>query len=283
MSKSDPMCVTYTKPFGHNDWVQIHQTECVVNCHDPDFVSKIQMVYRFEQQQPMMFEIYDVDTKNIACLSDHDFLGRATCTLGQIVSSSTKPFSLSLVDRDGRDSGKSGKIILHAEEVIESKNEIVLQFSGVGLLKRKFFFRKRNPFLIVSKYVESDYVATYQTEVIRDTYDPNWKKFSVPISSFCNGDEDRTIKIVCSDWRSDGNHVFLGEFHTTLGELRETWESGGKRGFVLTKPKKTKKSNRKCGRIFLDYYEKRPIYTFLDYINGGTQIHCSVAIDFTCE
>ena len=43
------------------------------------------MPYYFEEQQHLMFEMYDLDSKSIR-LADHDFIGRARCTLGQIVS-----------------------------------------------------------------------------------------------------------------------------------------------------------------------------------------------------
>jgi hypothetical protein len=43
------------------------------------------MSYYFEEQQHLMFEVYDLDSNSIR-LADHDFIGRCRCTLGQIVS-----------------------------------------------------------------------------------------------------------------------------------------------------------------------------------------------------
>jgi hypothetical protein len=43
------------------------------------------MAYYFEEQQHLMFEMYDLDSHSPR-LSDHDFIGRCLCTLGQIVS-----------------------------------------------------------------------------------------------------------------------------------------------------------------------------------------------------
>jgi hypothetical protein len=80
------MCVTYIQPFGESTWVEFHRTEVVYNSHDPDFASKVQMSYRFEERQPLKFEIYDVDSPNPS-LEEHDFLGVAICSLGQIISS----------------------------------------------------------------------------------------------------------------------------------------------------------------------------------------------------
>jgi len=86
LSKSDPMCVTYIQPFGESRWVEFHRTECIENTHEPDFASKVQMPYRFEEQQLLKFEVYDIDSSS-SNLEDHDFLGVAACNLGQIISS----------------------------------------------------------------------------------------------------------------------------------------------------------------------------------------------------
>lgn len=85
LSKSDPICVTYIQPFGTRDWREYHRTEVIKDNHNPDFVSKVVLQYRFEEQQPLKFEIYDIDS-NSRNLDDHDFLGFAVCNLGQIVS-----------------------------------------------------------------------------------------------------------------------------------------------------------------------------------------------------
>jgi hypothetical protein len=66
--------------------MEFHRTEVIYNTHEPDFASKVQMPYRFEEQQLLKFEIYDVDSSN-PNLEEHDFLGVATCSLGQIISS----------------------------------------------------------------------------------------------------------------------------------------------------------------------------------------------------
>ena len=86
LSKSDPMCVTYIQPFGESRWVEFHRTEVIENSHEPEFASKVQISYRFEEQQLLKFEAYDVDSSS-PNLEYHDFLGVAACSLGQIISS----------------------------------------------------------------------------------------------------------------------------------------------------------------------------------------------------
>lgn len=43
------------------------------------------MQYRFEEQQLLKFEVYDIDSANLNDLSEHDFLGMASATLGQVI------------------------------------------------------------------------------------------------------------------------------------------------------------------------------------------------------
>lgn len=79
------MCVAFIQPFGQKRWVEIFRSEVIINNHDPDFTKKIQLPYRFEEQQNLKFDIYDVDSDS-SDLRDHDFLGAASCSLGQIIS-----------------------------------------------------------------------------------------------------------------------------------------------------------------------------------------------------
>jgi hypothetical protein len=47
------------------------------------FDTQVHMLYRFEEQQHIKFEVYDVDTSDPA-LEKQDFLGRCETTLGQV-------------------------------------------------------------------------------------------------------------------------------------------------------------------------------------------------------
>ncbi|XP_014674841.1 PREDICTED: phosducin-like protein [Priapulus caudatus] len=52
---------------------------------------------------------------------------------------------------------------------------------------------------------ENPYILTYRTEVIKNTLNPTWRPFTVPVRLLCNGDYDRSIKIECWDWNSSGS------------------------------------------------------------------------------
>lgn len=49
-----------------------------------------------------------------------------------------------------------------------------------------------------------------------DNLNPKWKTFKIALSSLCNGDSERPIKVEILDWESDGNHKFIGRLETTF-------------------------------------------------------------------
>ena len=263
---------------GERRWVEFHRTECVDNCHDPDFAAKAKIAYRFEEQQHLKFEVYDIDSSSVR-LQDHDFLGRAQCTLGQIISSGSVKLPLSPSEKTPGD-GSLGYLILTAEELSTLKDNILLQFTGQNLDK-KDWFGKSDPFLVIHKSTESNiYSVVHKTEVIKCTLNPKWKIFSIPITTLCNGDLDRNLKFVCWDWNSSGNHSLIGEFYTTLRDL--TKGPGDSTIFSLVNPEKKKNHHivipARLNWIILNNVE---FIRSWNIIKGGTQIHCTVAIDFT--
>ncbi|XP_050548906.1 copine-8-like [Daktulosphaira vitifoliae] len=273
LSKSDPMCVTYIQQFNKSQWTEFHRTETVKNNEDPNFVSKVLISYRFEERQPLMFEIYDSDSKS-KDLSAHDFLGTVTTTLGQLVT--TKRNKIQLKGRD--DNLKQGFLIITVEELCSNNDEVILELKGLKLDK-KDFFGKSDPFLEFFKLTDTgNYTLVHKTDVIKNTLSPHWKRFIIPIKILCNGDYDRTLKIICFDWNSSGDHSLIGEFHTTLKGLLEpnaTFKC------INGKKKEKKKDYTDSGEIYVTYANVEKTYSFLEYIQGGTEIHCTVAIDFT--
>ncbi|KAJ1521162.1 hypothetical protein ONE63_002857 [Megalurothrips usitatus] len=278
LSKSDPLCVAYIQPFGQNRWVEIYRSEVINNNHDPDFAKKLQLPYRFEEQQNLKFGIYDVDSDS-SDLRDHDYLGAATCSLGQIISNGK--VKLPLLKHESSTHSERGFIILMAEELAALKDEAVIQFSG-HKLDKKDFFGKSDPFLVISKSQESgDYSIVHKTEVIKCTLNPKWAKFTIPVRTLCNGDYDRNLKISCYDWNASGNHSFIGEFFATLKELSRPGVANSFPCINEEKKKRKGDAYSNSGTIKVDFVEIRKIHSFMDYIKGGVQLHCSIAIDFT--
>ena len=141
-SKSDPLCVVYIKRTsyaGQKYWKEIARTECIDNNLNPDFVTKINIEYIFEEQQFMKFEVYDMDSdsKDLAC---HDFIGSAECTLGQIVSARGQDASNGLVLqlRNQRGSiraslfkSKCGQLVIKSEDLKQCNDNVELTLGAI--------------------------------------------------------------------------------------------------------------------------------------------------------
>ncbi|XP_078492602.1 copine-3 isoform X1 [Ciona intestinalis] len=272
-SKSDPLCVIYLKDGTTKAWQEVARTERIQNSLNPDFSTKIEMSYFFEEVQQIRFSIYDIDNSTDSLLDD-DFLGEAECSLGQIVSS--KKYVASLLDRSKKHLSKS-KITVLADEITDNR-VATLQFKATKL-DNKDFMGKSDPFLELWRENNGGWTLCHRTEVIKNNLNPTWKPFSVAVQTLCGGDLSRKIKIICHDWDSDGSHDLIGECFTTLSELQD---NSNKEFFCINPKKKAKKSKYKnSGSIFIMSCKLERRFSFLDFIFGGLQLNFTVGIDFT--
>jgi hypothetical protein len=76
----------------------------------------------------------------------------------------------------------------------------------------------------------------FPLQVVKCTLNPRWQKFWIPVRTLCNGDYDRSIKVLCCDWNSNGDHSHIGEFYCTLRQLSEG--PSGSNVFQCVHPKK---------------------------------------------
>uniref|UniRef100_A0A4W6E3U9 Copine 8 n=1 Tax=Lates calcarifer TaxID=8187 RepID=A0A4W6E3U9_LATCA len=237
------------------------RTEVIDNTLNPDFVRKFILDYFFEERQNLRFDLYDVDSKS-ANLSKHDFLGQAYCTLGEVVGSLGSRLEKALGGIPGK---KCGTIIVKAEELNNCRESVMMQFCG-NKLDKKDFFGKSDPFLVFYRSNEDGtFTICHKTEVVKNTLNPVWQAFKIPVRALCNGDYDRTIKVEVYDWDRDGSHDFIGEFSTSYREL-----SRGQSQFNVYEVK-TEKAD--CGlshlQVTLLSFLVDIEVTFLDYIKGG--------------
>ncbi|XP_059181626.1 copine-8 [Centropristis striata] len=278
-SKSDPICVLYTQGMGNKEWREFGRTEVIDNTLNPDFVRKFILDYFFEERQNLRFDLYDVDSKS-ANLSKHDFLGQAHCTLGEVVGSLGSRLEKALGGIQGK---KCGTIIVKAEELNNCRESVMMQFCG-NKLDKKDFFGKSDPFLVFYRSNEDGtFTICHKTEVIKNTLNPVWQAFKIPVRALCNGDYDRTIKVEVYDWDRDGSHDFIGEFSTSYRELSRGQSQFNVYEVINPKKKGRKKKYLNSGTVTLLSFLVDIEVTFLDYIKGGTQINFTVAIDFTAS
>uniref|UniRef100_A0A8D3BAZ9 Copine Va n=1 Tax=Scophthalmus maximus TaxID=52904 RepID=A0A8D3BAZ9_SCOMX len=195
-TKSDPC-----KLFFFTMIMAFGRTEVIDNTLNPDFVRKYILDYFFEEKQNLRFDVYDIDSKS-PDLAKHDFLGQVHCTLGEIVGSPASRLEKPLGGIPGK---KCGTIILSAEELGNCRDYSTMQFCA-NKLDKKDFFGKSDPFMVFYRSNEDGtFTICHKTEVVKNTLNPVWQPFSIPVRALCNGDYD--------------SHDFIGEFTTSYKEL----------------------------------------------------------------
>jgi len=149
-------------------------------------------------------------------------------------------------------------------------------------LDKKDFFGKSDPYLEISRSTESgQYTVIHRTEVVKNNLNPQWRRFTIPVRTLCNGDYQRDLLCTVFDWDSDGSHELIGNFHTNLQNLTD---SNSQKQFDCINEKKQRKKGSKyknSGKVILQSISIISVPSFLDYIQGGTQVNFTVAVDFT--
>uniref|UniRef100_A0A671W9R3 Copine Vb n=1 Tax=Sparus aurata TaxID=8175 RepID=A0A671W9R3_SPAAU len=270
----DPFFVQY-RHFG--------RTEVIDNTLNPDFVRKYILDYFFEEKQSLLTILWFAlhicqhvppfpPSSFLSFLSSflpsfQDFLGQMFCTLGEIVGSPASRLEKPLGGIPGK---KCGTIVLSAEELSNCRDSATMQFCA-NKLDKKDFFGKSDPFMVFYRSNEDGtFTICHKTEVVKNTLNPVWQPFTIPVRALCNGDYDRTIKVEVYDWDRDGSHDFIGDFTTSYRELAR-----GQSQFNVYEVSNS--------RVTLLSFSVESEFTFLDYIKGGTQINFTVAIDFTAS
>uniref|UniRef100_A0AAY4B5F8 Copine VII n=1 Tax=Denticeps clupeoides TaxID=299321 RepID=A0AAY4B5F8_9TELE len=305
LNKSDPCVILMVQAQGQ--WTELDRTEVIKSNLHPVFAKVFMLDYYFEEVQKLRFEVYDIHGTHSIGTRDDDFLGGVECTLGQV---SMRPHGHSapefgrlcvwtksllsqivaqkkmvkpLLLKYGKYAGKS-TITVHAEEISGNNGYVELSFCAKKL-DDKDLFSKSDPFLEIYRINDDETEQlVHRTTVIKNNLNPVWEPFKVSLISLCSCDEDRKLKCLVWDYDSRGKHDFIGEFYTSFRELQKIG-TGSKVTWDCINPKyKLKKKNYKnSGVVILSDLKLHRVYSFLDYIMGGCQIHFTVAIDFTAS
>ncbi|KAL0552075.1 hypothetical protein IC582_011169 [Cucumis melo] len=283
-SKSDPMVVVYTKKNGVLQ--EIGRTEVILNNLNPQWIEKVSVAFHFETVQPLIFRVYDIDTKycNIPVktikLSDQDFLGEASCVLSEIITKQSRSLTLCLKDGHGGSRNLGGSLTVRAEETIASRSvvEIVLRCSH---LDNKDVFSKSDPFLRISRVVETGgSIPICKTEVVKDNLYPVWRPLFLSMQKF--GDKDNPLVIECFNFNSNGNHELIGKLQKSMGDLEKLYREKSGANFVIPSSHGGYEKVLK-GQLFVDHFVEKTQFSFIDYISSGFQLNFMVAVDFTAS
>lgn len=83
------------------------------------------------------------------------------------------------------------------------------------------------------------FVNVFQSEVVKNNLNPNWRPISESAAKLCGGDLDRQLQVSVWDWDSNSDPDLIGKFEASLRDLSKPGAS-----FDLVNPKKAAK--KKC-------------------------------------
>ncbi|CAD8072644.1 unnamed protein product [Paramecium sonneborni] len=245
-SKSDPQILIFGKQFRNNcldqNWSIIGKTETIQNNLNPNFQTSIILDYIFEIKQPLRFEVRDVDGDNF------DDLGFVETTVGIIFGSRNQTCILDL--------NQGGKLITMCEKNQDLNELYIMQIKGSNL--KGSWCSQPNPSFKLYKCTNSNEFFAYQSELVHKTSNPSWKTFQM--KQFKIGDKFK-LEVYNSI------NKIIGSNYITIEQLKKE-----QREFYLS---------NNGGLIQFLQFETLFKYTFMDYIQGGTQLNLSIAIDFT--
>uniref|UniRef100_A0A6N2LWT5 C2 domain-containing protein n=1 Tax=Salix viminalis TaxID=40686 RepID=A0A6N2LWT5_SALVM len=286
-SKSDPMVVLFAKK-RDGKLEEVGRTEVILNNLNPTWIQKITISYQFEVVQPLVFQIYDVDTsyhnkpvKSLK-LEDQDFLGEASCVLSEIVTRHNHTLTIQLQNRNGHGIlRKLGALTVHAEETIASRTAVEITLRCYQLAN-KDLFSLSDPFLRISRMVEGGgYVPICKTEVVNNNLNPVWRPLCLSMQQFGSKASENPLVIECFDFNSSGNHVLIGKLQKSVADLETLHREKNGANFVI----QTSHGHEKVlkGQLFVDLFLEKEQYSFLDYVSSGFELNFMVAVDFTAS
>ena len=111
---------------------------------------------------------------------------------------------------------------------------------------------------------------------------PSWDSFNISLRTLCNGDYERPIQFDIYDYDKDENDL-IGSFTTTFTKLKAGMIE--KTEFKCIHPEKVvkKKNYKDSGKVYLKYLDVKTEPSFVEYIQAGTIMNFSVAVDFTAS
>ncbi|KAK6150640.1 hypothetical protein DH2020_015572 [Rehmannia glutinosa] len=286
VSKSDPMAVVYMKR-RDGELDELGRTEVIMNNLNPNWIQKINVTYQFEIVQPLIFHVYDIDSKyhnlpvKMLKLEDQDFLGEASCVVSEIVTKRNWSLTMNLHNRDGRGLKNLGTLSVHAEETVASRNAVEITFR-CSALENKDLFSKSDPFLRISRTVENGgSVPICKTEVVNNNLNPAWKPLRLTMQQFVS--KENPLVIECFDFNSSGNHQLMGKLQKSIAELETLYQSKAGANFFLPSSGFRRHDKVLMSQIFVDGFFEKQLYSFLDYISSGFELSFMVAVDFTAS
>ena len=268
---------SFDEPVGRGQL--LGKTEVIHDNLNPVFSVPVITDYCFERVQKLRFLLLDIDVQN-GDIEQQDFIGVVETTLGSLIESSAIGHGKTVVKTivNPKLDLKDARLKITIEELVDNKQ--ALQFALSASVPKKGLLARPDPFFRIFRAREDgQQVATFTSSVVKNSTGPSWSSIGASVQSLANGDRDRALVFRFYDWERSGDHIYIGEFQTSVNDL-QPGPSGSKEFGLL---KVDGKKREKIGTVVVSSFSVINLHTFIDYIQAGCQINLTVAIDFTAS
>jgi len=272
-SKSDPFAELQVFDASRETWQSLGRTNYLSNVSSGAWAEAFTTKFIFEQVQRFQVQVMDHDKH-----SNHDHLGTAAFTLGDVMGSRGQSLKVPLATG-------CGSVTVSAEHSNSSGGVLRLKLSGKKFESKDWGgFGSSDPYFVLEREINSTWTRVHQSEWKDNSSSPSWKPCKLSLDHLCRCNLDTPLKLAVYDHDENTKDDLIGEAMTTV---RALVEGSGTLQIPMVHPptrsKYQKSSYNHSGLVLVNQasVHRSPTSMLLDYIAGGLQLNLVVGIDFT--
>ncbi|VIO87476.1 Uncharacterized protein BM_BM1879 [Brugia malayi] len=250
------------------NFLEIGQTETVIGNTNPVFSRRCCVSYCFESSQKLQCVINQVDGKSEKFIS---MVAKVECILGEVISRGGS------IDLQLFPNGGISFLRLETHEAKLSGQAVRLQFKGHSLHAPSNDCPLDAYFVMYLVPEDAPKLLLHKSEAIAEK-NPVWKTFLIPISHFSFASASCSIEIDVYNYNVNREDKLIGKCTTSFDQLMRG--IGALNAYKLSSIEGKKKRNTSVELVDILHVASS---SFIDYLKAGTQIHFSVAVDFTAS
>mmetsp|Transcript_1708 Transcript_1708/g.1969 ORF Transcript_1708/g.1969 Transcript_1708/m.1969 type:complete len:603 (+) Transcript_1708:113-1921(+) len=207
----------------------IGKTEVIKNSLSPHWVKTFPVEYELGTPKKIAISIFDEVRKG-----NNKPMGSCVFDIGEILGARGNVKAKQC---------KGGTVFAHVRKS-QGTGMLRLKMYGVKLKNVEGFMKKSDPFYELSRRADSAGGLTwdniYRSKPQKNNLNPDWEEAVVELSTLCDGDQDKPILVSVYDYESNGKHVPMGQFETTVNGLT----SAASGNTMITLKKKGKETGK---------------------------------------
>uniref|UniRef100_A0A1I7ZDH7 Copine domain-containing protein n=1 Tax=Steinernema glaseri TaxID=37863 RepID=A0A1I7ZDH7_9BILA len=264
------ICIFYESEGGaQGPWKMCTATDVLAKVRSHDLLNAFSVEYEFDQFQQIKLETCDYTEETASVL------GYTTFTVAELVASNKEPITRKVINEE------TGDFVAHALISCAPRaraTPVLVQFLARSISKKSVGENGTIMFQVYRIENNDDRMLLYRSEPTKNGSKVLWRHFTLQRGDIADT-IDRQIEVVCYCRDDKGKRSVIGQFQTEYSALING-SSIQNLYHLINGVKGNKKS---CGTFEVVRCADVTMYTFLDYVISGANVHFAVAIDFSCS